>query len=180
MLCINRLGLDWGRTTMKHRLWGLLLVGLLAACNLSTQPRATAPTATTGAVLSPSVTPLALTVQPTLAPPPLSGAATLSPGALCQVYITYSGADPDNLLSLRAQPSVSATQVLKLPNNTNVLRVPTSQEIEADGYHWLNIIYFDSNQQRYQGWTARDSFATNGVRDPLIVTLRATNQQSPC
>jgi hypothetical protein len=94
--------------------------------------------------------------------------------------MTYSGSDPANLLSMRAQPSVSATQIIKLPNNTSVFRLPNSQEIEADGYHWLNIIYIDLSQQRFQGWTARDSFAKNGVRDPLIATLRATNQQSPC
>lgn len=162
----------------------LLLIGILSACNLTTQPVAIAPTETatiepTPPLLS-SVTPLTLGGQPTLAPPPISDAATLPPGTLCQVYMTYSGSDPANLLSLRAQPSVSATQIIKLPNNVSVFRLPNSQEIEADGYHWLNIIYNDLSQQRFQGWTARDSFAKNGVRDPLIATLRATNQQSPC
>ena len=165
---------------MKH-LGTLLLIVLLAACNLTTQPVAIVPTET--ATLEPTPQPLSsvtpLTLNGTLAPPPLAD-VTLPPGTLCQVYTTYSGNDPDNLLSLRAQPSVTATQILKLPNNASVFRIPSSEEIEAGSYHWLNIIYIDESNQHFQGWTARDSFATNGIRDPLIATLRATNQQAPC
>jgi hypothetical protein len=167
---------------MKY-LGALLLIALLAACNLTTQPVAQAPTET--ATLEPtpqiilSVTPLTVGGLPTLAPPPIAN-ATLPPGTLCQVYTTYSGSDPNNLLSLRAEPSVTATQLLKLPNNVSVFRIPNSQEIEAGSYHWLNIVYIDPSNQRFQGWTARDSYSKNGVRDPLIATLRATNQQSPC
>jgi hypothetical protein len=166
---------------MKY-LGTLLLIALLAACNLTTQPVDTAPTET--ATLEPTPQPLStvtpLTLNGTLAPPPIAEAPTLPPGTLCQVYTTYSGNDPANLLSLRAQPTVSGTQIIKLPNNSSVLRLPNSQEIEADGYHWLNIVYIDGSQNRFQGWTARDSFSAAGVRDPLIATLRATNQQSPC
>jgi hypothetical protein len=101
-------------------------------------------------------------------------------GGSCQVYITYSGRDPANLLSLRSQPSVSAPQVAKIPNNVQVFLVPNTQEIAADGYHWLNIIYVDSFQNRYQGWTARDGFSTNGVADPSVATLRPAGQQAAC
>jgi hypothetical protein len=96
------------------------------------------------------------------------------------VYTTYSGSDPDNLLSLRAAPTVTARQIMKLPNTTRVYRVPNSQEIEADGYHWLNIIYIDEAQNRFQGWTARDSFESGGVRNTLIATLRETSEQASC
>jgi hypothetical protein len=169
---------------MKH-LAALLLIALLAACNLTTQPVAVAPTSTATleltatSALPPSVTPLTVGSKPTLAPPPLAN-ATLPPGSLCQVYTTYSGSDPDNLLSLRAAPTVSARQVLKLPNKASVFLVPDSQEIEADGYHWLNIIYVDTSNQRFQGWTARDSFEADGIRNPLIATLRTASQQAPC
>jgi hypothetical protein len=164
---------------------GIILLSVaLSACNLSTQPLADAPTETAAIeapiAAQPSVTPLTLNTNPTLAPPPIPDGATLPPGTLCQVYVTYSGSDPDNLLSLRAQPSATAKQVIKLPNRTNVFRVPNSQEMEAEGYHWLNIIYIDEAKNRFQGWTARDSFSTNGVRDPLIATLQETNQQSAC
>ncbi|MEO8607707.1 MAG: hypothetical protein ABI690_07505 [Chloroflexota bacterium] len=166
------------------RLGLLLLTVLLAACNLTTEPVDTPPTATEAveqtSSLPASVTPLGVGSQPTLAPPPVANTPTMPSGTLCMVYTTYSGSDPNNLLSLRAQPSVSATQVIKLPNNASVFRFPNSKEILADGYHWLNIIYIDTAQNRFQGWTARDSFEANGVRDSLIATLRATNQQAAC
>lgn len=162
----------------------ILVVALATACNLSTQPIVNTPeSAETGSqpvLPPPSVTPLILTAQPTLQPPPLPDVATFAPGTQCAVYTTFSGSDPDNLLSLRAQPTTIANQILKLPNNARVFLIPNAQEVEADGYHWLNIVYIDSAQNRYQGWTARDSFATNGVRDPSIATLRPTGQQSPC
>src|SRR5436853_7886307 len=95
-------------------LW-LLFAVMMSACNLTTQPIATASLTTdTPEQLPPTVTPLVLTTQPTLQPPPLNAGATFPPGAMCQVYTTFSGADPNNLLSLRAQPSVNANQVLKL------------------------------------------------------------------
>jgi hypothetical protein len=168
---------------------GFILLGLavvLVACNLSTQPLATAPAVTETVpatfALPATVTPLALPNLPTLQPPPLPlpNSTPLPSGTQCQVYTTFSGNDPNNLLSLRAQPSTTAPQLYKLPNNTRVFRVPNSQEVEAEGYHWLNIIYVDSAQNRYEGWTARDSFSTDGVRDPSIDTLRTTGQQSPC
>ena len=116
------------------------------------------------------------TPQPTLIPvtsvPPL--------GAICQIYVTYSGVDPQNKLSLRISPSVSAPQISRVPTNINVLLVPTSQETEGDGYHWLNVIYLETPNTRYQGWMARDSFSTNGVRDPSIATLRPLGASAPC
>jgi hypothetical protein len=167
--------------------WWLLLIlvaAMATACNLSTQPIVNTPESTdTGSqslLPPPSVTPLVLISQPTLQPPPLPDAATFAPGTQCAVYTTFSGSDPDNLLSLRDQPTVMADQILKLPNNIRVFLIPNAQEVEADGYHWLNIIYIDLTQKRYQGWTARDSFATNGVRDQSIATLRNTGQQAPC
>lgn len=167
-------------------LGALLLIVLLAACNLTTQPVAVAPTETATVevvatfALPASVTPLFAGGQPTLAPPPLPNSPTLPPGSECPTYTTYSGSDPDNLLSLREQPAVSARQIIKLPNNTTVFRVPGSQETEADGYHWINIIYIDAAKNRFQGWTARDSFESDGVRNTLIATLRETGQQAPC
>jgi hypothetical protein len=101
-------------------------------------------------------------------------------GAQCAVYVTYSGVDPANKLSLRAQPSADAAQLFKLPNNTQVYLKPGAQEVDAEGYHWLNIVYIDPTQTRYEGWAARDSYIFNGVRDPSIATLRATGQQVPC
>ncbi|MBK8025814.1 MAG: hypothetical protein IPK19_31600 [Chloroflexi bacterium] len=101
-------------------------------------------------------------------------------GALCPVYTTYSGARSDNKLSLRSAPSAGATQVFRVPNQVEVLLVPGSSEVEADGYHWLNVIYVESAQTRYVGWIARDSYQLNGVRDPSIATLRPAGTQSPC
>ena len=165
--------------------WRLVLLGLImaaSACNLSTQPIATAPAVTETAPATftrpATVTPLGFTAQPTLQPPP--NVSTGGSGALCQVYTTYSGSDSANLLSLRAQPSTTGAQLYKLPNNAQVFLIPDSLEVEAEGYHWLNIVYVDTSQNRYEGWTARDSFSTNGVRDPAIATLRATGQQALC
>ena len=94
--------------------------------------------------------------------------------------MTYSGVDPRNSLSLRISPSISAAQVFRVPTGTQVLLIPNSQETEGDGYHWLNVIYLDTTQIRYQGWMARDSFSTNGVRDPSIATLRPIGASAAC
>lgn len=101
------------------------------------------------------------------------------PAGLCEVYTTYSGRDPNNKLSLRAEPSADATLVLKVPNFATVYRVANSQEIEAETYHWLNVVYLESSQ-RYEGWIARDSFMRDGERDLATATLRPTNQPMPC
>jgi hypothetical protein len=98
----------------------------------------------------------------------------------CAVYLTYSGVRSDNKLSLRSAPSAEATQVFRVPNNVEVLLIPDSIETQAEGYHWLNVIYAASPLLRYQGWIARDSFETNGVRDPSIATLRPTGRQAAC
>ncbi len=100
--------------------------------------------------------------------------------ATCQVYTTYSGVRADNRLSLRSDPTTEAPQIFRVPNNIQVLRIPGSQEVEADGYHWLNVIYEESPQMRYIGWIARDSFEVNDVRDTSVATLRPTQNQAPC
>ncbi len=172
-----------------HKIWLVMLGLALIACNLTTEA-VVAPTLpppdipaddppppvfrTATPFGTPALTPLAGGLPP---PPNYSPGAA---GQMCDVYTTYSGSDPANRLSLRDQPGTAARQVLRLPNNTRVLRVPGSAEVEADGYHWLNIIYVDGQQQRYEGWTARDSYSFNGVRDPSLATLRPTGQQAPC
>lgn len=169
----------------------ILLAVVIAACNLTTEaPVTPLPTSTPAIALTvevsptpaaPILTPMRPATQPFgLPPPPLMNTTPGSSGAGCAVYVTYSGSDPANLLSLRSQPSVSAAQVFRVPNNTRVLLAPNSQEVEAEGYHWLNVIYIDPSQNRYEGWMARDSYITGGVRDPAISTLRPTGQQSPC
>jgi len=181
-----------------HIVVGLVLM-VCAGCNLSkldTVPATTeVPTATLSGTDRPTRTPISFgaTERPTLLPlgegssvintpqPTLIPVTSVPPlGTLCQIYTTYSGVDPRNSLSLRTSASVSAPQVFRVPNNQNVFLVPGSGEIEADGYHWLNIIYVQSPQMRYQGWMARDSFSANGVRDPSIATLRLVNAQAGC
>jgi hypothetical protein len=81
---------------------------------------------------------------------------------------------------MRAEPRAESTQLLRVPTNVQVYLVPGSQEVEAEGYHWLNVIYVDPSQNRYQGWIARDSYIRSGVRIPSIATLIPTGQQAPC
>ncbi len=136
-----------------------------------------------GATTAPTLLPLVDTSVDVLGTPqptlfPVTSAPPL--GTLCQVYTTYSGVDPRNNLSLRVNASVSAPQIFRVPTGQQVYLVPGSGEIEADGYHWLNVIYVQSPQMRYQGWMARDSFSANGVRDPSIATLRLMNAQAGC
>lgn len=169
---------------MSHgRMMGaMLIILLLAACNLSSEPQRSPPTSTPfesqPATDLPVPTP-ALTDVNAFPPTslPLPGADS---GRLCDVYTTYSGTLSANVLSMRAEPSPDSAQVLRVPNNAQVYRVPDTQEIEAEGYHWLNVIYADAAQNRYQGWIARDSFMTGGVRDPSILTLRSTGRQAAC
>lgn len=155
------------------------------ACNLGSQPPTISPT-TIPSPPDPTLPPVTLTpegdvVQPTLLPSPnLPMTAVPATGNFCQVYITYSGTRPDNKLSLRSEPSPTAFQIFRVPNNAQVLLVPGSEEVEADGYRWLNVIYVDTTQTRYQGWMARDSFAIEGVRNPSIATLRPLGTQIPC
>lgn len=177
------------------KIWVVLLGLMLTACNLTTEaglPPTTVPAAPADGTLSLPTTPTppifrTATLVGTPALTPLAGGLPPPPnytpgaaGQMCDVYTTYSGSDPANRLSLRAQPGTSARQVLRLPNHTRVLRVPGSAEVEADGYHWLNIIYVDGQQQRHEGWTARDSYSAGGVRDLSLATLRPTGQQAPC
>jgi hypothetical protein len=161
-------------------LLGVLFCVFIMACNLSTQSGSPLPTDENlppTRTFAPVFTVVGATPTPLLPVlPPLPG----TPGGDCQIYTTYSGSDPNNRISLRAEPSSTSTQLFRLPNNTDVFLVPGSQEVEAEGYHWLNIIYIDTQQQRYQGWAARDSFSRGGVRDPSIATLRATSRRGPC
>ncbi|HLV36028.1 MAG TPA: SH3 domain-containing protein [Spirillospora sp.] len=171
---------------------GVLIFIISAACNLATIPPTPTPTQAPVVTVTDSPPPVAtITLIGAVAEPtrlPLPGLpATAIPvtsvpslGSLCQVYTTYSGARADNVLSLRSDPSTEAQQIFRVPNNVQVLRVPGSPEVEADGYHWLNVIYVDTSQMRYLGWIARDSFEVNGVRDPSVATLRPGNTQVPC
>jgi hypothetical protein len=166
----------------------ILVIGLMVAgCNLtSNPPRAELtpePTIAVTFVLQDVETPTAPpdgTFVPTLIPlPGVVPPTTPLADGLCEVYTTYSGADADNTLSLRAQPSADAVQVFRVPNFAGVFRVPGSQEVEAEGYHWLNVIYV-VDSARYEGWIARDSFQRNGVRQPEIATLRRSSEAAPC
>jgi hypothetical protein len=134
------------------------------------EPKLTAvPLATN--TIAPTQTPT-FTASPTRRPP------TAQPE--CEVYLTYAGNDPSSFLALRERPSTRAPQVVRLPNNTQVLRVAGSEEIAADTYHWLHIIYTDQQRRRYEGWAARDSFMSGGTRDLSVATLQATGTMVPC
>jgi hypothetical protein len=111
---------------------------------------------------------------------PISVTSVPSLGKQCQVYQTYSGRDPRNFLSLRQEPNATAAQVFKVPNNINVLLVPETQEVEAGGYHWLNVIYEAAPGSRFIGWIARDSYQVGGVRNPTIATLVRTETTAAC
>ncbi len=180
---------------------GMLIVMVLvcAGCNLSRTEVASVPTdtpdITDDASLRPTRTPISFgdEVRPTLLPLPDTGSVINTPqptlipvtsvpvtGGLCQIYTTFSGNDPRNNLSLRNNASTNAPQIYRVLTDKQVLLVAGSQEIEADGYHWLNVIYEASAQMRYQGWMARDSYMVNGVRDTSIATLRPTGAQAGC
>lgn len=199
------------------RLLGVLLLLVLAACNLQAAdapvptsesipspvlPETVIPSPTGEGTLDATLPARTLAATPnsidqlltpnrpasTLVPTRLPGSgATNVPapnasvlGQNCPVYVVYSGSDPANVISLRAQPSAASPQVMRVPNNMRVYLVPGTQEVEAEGYHWLNIVYVDAAQNRYQGWAARDSFMQSGIRDTSIQTLRPTGEQSPC
>ena len=186
-----------------RRLWIFsILMVVCAGCNLSKTEVAALPTdvpaATEEETPRATRTPIpfggGVTQLPTLLPLPGGGGsilATSQPTLIpvtsvpmlntqCQIYTVYSGVDPQNKLSLRMTASISAPQVFRVPTGTQVLLIPNSQETEGDGYHWLNVIYVDAFQTRYRGWMARDSFSTNGVRDPSIATLRPIGASAAC
>jgi len=167
------------------------LILICSACNLSVSPPTPTPGVTQLSTFLVTATQDGIQSTPVVARPtrlPLPGlpetaipvTSVPSLNATCQVYTTYSGVRSDNTLSLRADPTTEAVQLFRVPNNTEVYLVPGSQEADADGYHWLNVIYEASSQVRYIGWIARDSFEVNGVRDTSVATLRRTASQVPC
>lgn len=194
-------------SSLKRASIVLVLLLICAGCNLSrtevavvaTDPSESTWAATPRVTRTPitfNSTPVAADgVLPTLLPLPDAGGGTITVSTpqptlipvtsapvlntMCQSYTTFSGADPRNSLSLRTNPSVNAPQVFRVPNNTQVLLVPGSQETEGDGYHWLNVIYV-GKETRYSGWMARDSFSTNGVRDPSVATLKPLGASAAC
>lgn len=177
---------------------GVILL-LCAGCNLSRSDDVAAlPTDTPAATAFPTIsvtrTPISfgLTELPTLIPlPGVAGSVSTAQPTLipvtsvpqfrtnCQVYTTYSGADPRNTLSLRTEPNTTSPQVFRVPTNRQVMLIPNTGEMEGDGYHWLNVLY-EANGIRYIGWMARDSFSTNGQRDPSIATLLHAGTQAAC
>lgn len=177
-----------------HRIILLLFIMIVGtACNLTTDAPTRTPRPTDS--VSPPTNPAPVVTSNAAGPivQPIEGLAATSAsvptsavtnvplsGSLCQVYTTYSGTDPNNRLSLRTDPSPTAAQVFRVPTNTQVLLVAGSQEVEAEGYHWLNVIYVESAQRRYQGWMARDSYSVGGVRNPNIPTLVAAGTQASC
>lgn len=168
---------------MRMGKWVMAL--LLTACNLH---NAAVPTATPPD--QPSPTPEHVSPEPEnrvtrsvdllLTPNRPANGGSTPPGQSCAVYIVYSGVDPANVISMRISPSLESAQVYRIPNHARVYLLPGSQEVEAEGYRWLNIIYVDPAGQRYQGWAARDSFIQAGTRDPAIQTLRSTGEMQPC
>ncbi len=161
----------------------LFVVLVSAGCNLSTSPPTEIPTFEPRSTETPVPLPPTPTGLFSLPPLPATNIPVTSVpllGSTCQVYTTYSGADPNNLLSLRDAPTVTGLQVLKVPNNVVVLLIPGTTEVQADGYHWLNVMYVNPSQFRYMGWMARDSYSVNGVPDPTIATLRPAGTQSGC
>ncbi len=184
---------------MKRATWIWIIILVCAGCNLNRADEVAVvatdmPDVTAFPTASITRTPISfgLTELPTLLPlPGVDGTVstrqpTLVPvtsvpqfGSICQVYTTYSGADPRNSLSLRSAPNTTAAQVFRVPTNQQVLLIPNTGEVEGDGYHWLNVLYVDGSM-RYMGWMARDSFSTNGVRDPAVSTLRHAGTQAEC
>jgi hypothetical protein len=161
---------------------GLVFMLISMGCNLA-RPTPTITPAPTNTPMPLAVITDIATSPPTLLPLPSTRVPVTSVPSLngqCQVYMTYSGSRPDNKLSLRADPSANAPQLFRVPNNVEVLRVPGSEEVEADGYHWLNVIYSEATGMRYVGWIARDSYEIDGVRNPTVATLRLTGTQRPC
>jgi hypothetical protein len=170
----------------------LFIIITATACNLTSEaptrtprptesvPPTTAASAVTPSSSAPNIQPIANLGVTNASVPTVAGTNVPLTGSLCDVYTTYSGRDPNNRLSLRAEPSPSGAQIFRVPTNTQVLLVAGSQEIEAEGYHWLNVIYVESAQRRYQGWMARDSYSVGGVRDPNIATLVAAGTQASC
>lgn len=69
----------------------------------------------------------------------------------------FAGSDPGNTLRLRESPNNSSRILHLIPNQSLVIVVPTSSEVQAGGYHWLNIIYTDDAGTDHIGWAARDA-----------------------
>ena len=160
----------------------LLFMLISTGCNLEGATPTITPAPTNTLMPLAEITNIA-TSPPTLLPLPSTRVSVTSVPSLngqCEVYVTYSGSRTDNKLSMRAEPSASAAQLFRVPNNAEVFRVPNSAEVEADGYHWLNVLYNETTGTRYIGWIARDSYEINGARDLTVATLRSIGTLRPC
>lgn len=180
---------------MRNAIYSLIIV-FLAACNLASEPEADEitpevnTTPTIGVVFQLNGTPIRgdptrlplPDVVNALATPitPISSSNTTPlPAGQCAVYTTYAGPDASFKLSLRAEPSRESTQVFRVANFAPVYQIAGTQEVEAGGYHWLNVIYLEGGT-RYEGWMARDGYMRNGQRDLTTATLRTAGQSQPC
>jgi hypothetical protein len=153
------------------RLLLVLILLFTSACNLGTMQDArevslnATMTAIPVSTLEPAqpakdITPGAVAIQPTPVLQSLQPTPILQPNqttSTCGKLRVDVGADPGNTLRLREQPDNSSTILLLIPNSSLVSRVEGSQEVAADNYHWLNILYTDPNGASITGWAARDA-----------------------
>lgn len=155
--------------------WRTVLLGLIAlligGCTLATNrdarestleqsqtsapaPEQASPDAPTRASAQSSPTPL--TLIPVGSPQP-SPVATLDPDAPCRLLRVYTGNDPGNTLRLRQSPTNNSRILILIPNGSTVIAVPTSAEVQAGGFSWVNIIYNDDSGNNHIGWAARNA-----------------------
>jgi hypothetical protein len=156
-----------------------LMALLMGACTLATNRDARESTLVqsqtarpTAAAVSPAAptqpgapsSPTPLTLIPVGSPLPSPVANfTLDPNMPCRLLRVYAGTDPGNTLRLRESPANSSRILILIPNDSTVIAVPTSDEVQAGGYRWVNIIYTDANGGNHIGWAARNAnpgFAT--------------------
>jgi hypothetical protein len=146
----------------------LILLIILAGCNLGTAQDAREVSLYATQTAIPLVTPATDVIRPTplLLPngSPTAGAIGGGTGSCGRLRVDV-GDDPGNTLRLREAPNNNGVIILLIPNNTLVDRVAGSPDVAADGYNWINIRYTDPNGVEAVGWAARDA-----IRDR--VTLR--------
>ncbi len=145
-----------------NRLLLVLILLLTSACTLGTAQDAreislnatqtAIPVSTLESAQPAKATPAVVPVnQPT---PILQSNAT---SATCGKLRVDVGTDAGNTLRLREQPDNNSSILLLIPNSALVSQVAGSQEVTADSYHWLNILYTDPNGVNITGWAARDA-----------------------